>query len=322
MNNDEILLLLKSNSLSNQSDHSVLQSLTVKDIELFSSSSPSNYKIFRIPKKDPGDYRQIEEPVLKLKVIQKSIIKFLEVFPFESCVYGIKGTSAIDHALQHEGKTVIIKVDIFKFFPSTCDWHIVQKGLLNFVTTLDLKELQNFREQVVTFLPFCLFKDSSKQRLPTGAPSSPILANIAFSTADIFLKDLAEKNSLTYTRYMDDLIFSGDKHPKREFRTKLQQIIKDNNYRINYKKGYQVLYKETSKQLVTGVRLNNNEARVNKEYKNNLRSAINHYIKEGNREFSSELTGKLNYVRQLNPKLYEKFIEYFQRRIEKYNVGS
>jgi hypothetical protein len=56
--------------------------------------------------------------------------------------------------------------------------------------------------------------------LPQGAPTSPALANLAAFVLDARLSGLARAADATYTRYADDLAFSGDARVGRLVRTR------------------------------------------------------------------------------------------------------
>ncbi|WP_159067462.1 reverse transcriptase family protein [Gordonia iterans] len=49
-----------------------------------------------------------------------------------------------------------------------------------------------------------------ERHLPQGAPTSPALLNLVLRRLDIRISGYAAKHGITYTRYADDLAFSGD----------------------------------------------------------------------------------------------------------------
>ncbi len=94
--------------------------------------------------------------------------------------------------------------------------------------------------------------------LPQGAPTSPDLANVAAYRLDARLQGLAQRHNLQYTRYADDLTFSGDALRRPEISRTIGAIIRDSGFRPNETK---TKYMPPSKQQrVTGIVVNERAA--------------------------------------------------------------
>ena len=89
--------------------------------------------------------------------------------------------------------------------------------------------------------------------LPQGAPTSPALSNIIFSHHDVDILDFARKNQLFYTRYADDLVFSGDVKP-RDILAFLQNAFSRTEFSINPKKTR--VMRRGARQIVNGIVVN------------------------------------------------------------------
>ena len=268
----------------------------------------SDYRVFRIRQKNK--WRIIEEPLPFLKEIQHEHLKHIYDFDFTWApyVFGMKGTSTIQNAAIHVGKNIIIKADIKKFFPTT-KWSHFEK-MLSFANDPWKKNL----EAVATD---GFVQVSSTIRLPTGAPTSPFLASICFSPVDKEILSVTNKYHLSYTRYVDDLTFSGDKYPKG-FVKELCDIVNSQGYELNLKKT-RVVY-NSNQQIVTGV-LVNNETAAPREFRHQLRAELDKFAREG-LIFDNVVMGKLNYLRQLQPKHYAKLIQYYNKRRQFYETLS
>lgn len=92
-------------------------------------------------------------------------------------------------------------------------------------------------------------------RLPQGAPTSPALANLVFAPVDVILKDLADKWDCVYTRYADDLAFSGVIRFSSREKNEVKKILKQYGYRLNNKKCR--IVGSGSRQILTGLIVNN-----------------------------------------------------------------
>lgn len=77
---------------------------------------------------------------------------------------------------------------------------------------------------------------TSKNRLPMGAPTSPVLSNMICFEMDHQLDKLAREHGWTYTRYADDLTFSGTKRFSNESIELIRQQIEGNDFILNYEK--------------------------------------------------------------------------------------
>lgn len=191
--------------------------------------------------------REINAPHEALKELQLKLMEFFSLFPKHPCNYAfMQGKNIVDAAKTVANDGVLIHVDLKDFFPAHTSLY-VQKGLEHviqekFNTTLPRDVLSRMVKLV------CL-----DGVLPQGAPTSPILTIILNYDFDCRLAELAEKFGLTYTRYADDLCFSGHKSDVEchEFISDLSEVV--HPFRINYKKVG--IMRDKAYPIVTGFRM-------------------------------------------------------------------
>ena len=176
------------------------------------TSKPNRYyRTFAIPAGKKK--RIIHAPKVAIKAIQKWFGYHLDLkFENYPIVHGfVRGKSAASAALVHCGAKWIYSVDLRNFFSSTIT-DVVLEALLS------LGYSEN-GAQIVTNL--CCLDGGLAQ----GSPASPILSNIVFREADRSLIEIAFRYGIRYTRYADDLVFSGlenFRHP--EFNSEVQHL--------------------------------------------------------------------------------------------------
>ncbi|MEL7049342.1 MAG: reverse transcriptase family protein, partial [Pseudomonadota bacterium] len=145
--------------------------------------------------------------------------------------------------------------------------------------------------------------------LPQGAPTSPALANLAAWRLDVRLTGLADAFAARYTRYADDLTFSGDAGFARSSKSFLQHvsnIVEDEGYHLNPAKTR--VMASSMQQRVTGIVVNQHVNVARKDY-DRLKAILHHCIHNGpdaqNREavpdFKAHLDGRVMWVEQVNP---------------------
>lgn len=94
---------------------------------------------------------------------------------------------------------------------------------------------------------------SVSRTLPQGSPVSPLLSNFYMASLDEELEALARQYQLKYSRYADDLAFSGDVIPRR-FINMVNRKLNQSGLRINRRKVR--LANRGQRQEVTGVIVN------------------------------------------------------------------
>ncbi len=162
------------------------------------------YRAFMIHKKSGWD-RMICAPRVFLKTIQRYILRsILETQPLPQYINGfVGGRSIVTNARMHLAAPYLLNVDITDFFDS-----IQEETVRQLFQDLGLGE-----HVAKTLAGLCSFQGS----LPQGAPTSPYLANLAFAPTDHLILALCAKHGLTYSRYADDLTFSGAQKISRQF---------------------------------------------------------------------------------------------------------
>lgn len=223
------------------------------------------YRRFSIPKKS-GGMRTIEAPDDKLKAIQRWIKEdILDSFSSSEYATGFKkGKSIVDNARPHIGKELIINIDLKDFFPS-----------IHYADVIRIFSYMGYRTDVAHLLTrLCT---NGNNVLPQGSPASPALSNLVSLKLDKRLGQLARNLNCTYTRYADDITFSGSK----EIRSALpliRDIITDEGFQINEDK-VRLQYSH-QRQEVTGL-IVNEKLSVSPQIKKELKSAIYYCKKYG-----------------------------------------
>lgn len=275
-------------------------------------SPTSIYKFYKIPKPD-GTKRSIEEPIEPLKTIQRCLLTMFNQFPFHPSANGHKGTNATENAIKHMNAKIIVKMDVKQFFP-----HVREEHFTRAVECILGEDDPLLARKLNLTIPFCFIQSlRGHLRLPTGAPTSPIISSIAFTPVDIELDEMAQRHGMTYTRYIDDLTFSTSEKYHRGFQAEVNGIVKKYGFRLNHKKS-QVLYRDNDLLMVTGVAVNNHEPSVGRTYKRQLRAELEYQARQSTK-LTKQLEGKLAYVNQVSKVQYNSLISYFHKRVVKYH---
>lgn len=242
--------------------------ITLPELQDFASNgSNSNYHTFFIRKKN-GKKRRIDAPNVRLAQIQNCIRILLAGFAYH-------GKSIVDHASLHIGKDIVYNMDIKDFFASITAIDIA-KALIKYQRT-HLK-LSYDVALLLAHLVTVRSKDGIPV-LPQGSPSSPIIAEIVVKDLDTALSECAKNYGCIYSRYVDDITFSGSKKSKWRMAAKeFCKIISNYGFALNKKKSRVSFYYQ--KQQVTGLTVNQ-RLNVEKKYIKNLRTVIHNWEKDG-----------------------------------------
>ncbi len=175
-------------------------------------------------RKRSGGIRWIKTPRTFLKTVQLYILQnILSVKSVSDFSYGFtRGRGAAACAAIHVRKDWTLHLDIEDFFPS-----------IKFPEVLRLFQSFGFTDEVAqTLASLCTLQGS----LPQGAPTSPRIADLIFRGADIDLGAVAADYQLTYTRYADDLVFSGTVRPSPKLQVDVVKILDNYGFKLNHQK--------------------------------------------------------------------------------------
>lgn len=224
----------------------------------YNQNKNNNYEFINIKKKN-NTKRVLRKPKLKIKEIQALILQnYLEkIIVSDNATGFVKGRGIIDNAGAHKKSEKILKLDLKNFF-DTINEDMILKSLKNRSSNLSYN--YNFARMIADIT-------TVDNLLPTGAPSSPYLSNIVCYKLDFRINKFCSKRDITYTRYADDLTFSG-KNITNRFYDQIKKIVEDEGFTINNDKT-KFLYKG-SKKKVTGYIINDGISIGRKEYKNLL----------------------------------------------------
>ena len=202
--------------------------------------------------------RWIEAPDTKLKAIQRRLLdKVLYELKPTRCAHGfIRGRSIVSNAAEHCGREWVISLDIKDFFPSVGRPKVVAVLSELFV---DEEECGLVADLV-----------TRRARLPQGAPTSPHLANLAVRSLDQKLHELATSLNWSYTRYADDMSFSGDVQWPSML-SKAKQLVRAEGFKLSERKT--TVRGQHQRQVVTGLVVNEKVA-LPKEKRRLLRAML------------------------------------------------
>jgi RNA-directed DNA polymerase len=291
---------------------------------------------YRVLTKAYGNIRLIEAPKPRRKEIQKQILsQILERVPPHDAVHGfVKGQSIKTFVAPHAGKRVILHMDLQDFFPSfraartqalfrTLGYPESVADLLAGICTNAVPrdvwtrltsevDPQRLREAQILY---------AKPHLPQGAPTSPALANLCTYRVDLRLSGLARSAGAEYTRYADDLAFSGDeafeRHVER-FSTHVAAVLMEEGFTVHFRKTR--VMRQGVRQHLAGIVANKHPNVVRRDFdqlKATLTNCLRHGPKSQNREahprFREHLEGRVSFVEMINPAKGKRVRTLFER---------
>lgn len=218
--------------------------LTVGQLGWFITDMSKHYTIVKI-KKPGGATRTVRAPKRRLKAIQRKInseILFKHIPG--PCAHGfVTGRSIMTNAANHVRKTMVAKYDIKHFFDSI---------RLKQVVWVFMKFGYSSEASLVLARLCC-----AEGRVRQGFPTSPSLSNAVCERLDRRMSGLAVKFGCTYTRYADDMTFSGGEEFARNIARLnyfVEEIVGDEGFRLNDEKT--CMTRRGWCQVVTGLAVN------------------------------------------------------------------
>ena len=268
--------------------------------------------------------RLIEVPEQRLRRVQRTLLEtVIALVPVNDAAHGfIVARSAATGAALHTGREIIVSLDLTTFFSRVRASRIYgvfrQAGFPEAVAHLMTGLCTNSAPpRVIAAMPrggnpderFALRQALAANHLPQGAPSSPMLANLAIRRLDSRLTGWAQSVGASYTRYADDLAFSGDRELARRpdaFIRGVQRIVLDEGHCINPRKTR--VRRSGVRQTVTGIVVNDHSNTSRREY-DQLKAILHNCERQGpgsqnrghHNDFRAHLVGRIAWVSSVNP---------------------
>ena len=295
-----------------------------------------HYRYRWLAKPNGRGRRLIEEPKPLLKSIQRRILK--EIFnqiPAHEASHAFRpGRSVLTYVEPHVGQQVVLHLDLRHFFPSIqrarvralFRWVGYPEAVANLLTGLCTNSvpaeiLDEGKDPLVLDPHQRLAEQFGNPHLPQGTPTSPALANLAAYRLDCRLGGLARKAGANYSRYADDLVFSGGYDFRRclgRFRISVCAIILNEGFEIRRRKT-RVMTKGT-RQEVAGLVLNQRPNLRRDDYDrlrailfNCIRSGPESQNHAGRENFPAHLAGRIAYHAAINPGRGAKLMRLFEQ---------
>lgn len=304
-----------------------------RGLEARFNSGPLRHYAYRWHQKKHGLPRLIESPKQRLKGIQRWILSaILDRIPAHPSAHGFRtGRSIVTFVSPHIGRRIVLRIDLQDFFPSisaariraifmtagypedvarvltgcctnTTPFEVIRSVLPN----SDRDRPSSRADTAVQRRAHSLY---ARPHLPQGAPTSPALANLAAFRLDCRLAGLAQAVGAEYTRYADDLVFSGDDAVARQIerlQVQIGAIILEEGFEVNHRKTR--IMRPSVSQRAAGLVLNS-KVNVPRRNYDELKAILHHCARSGpsgqNRaghaNFKAHLEGRVAHVEHVNP---------------------
>ncbi len=260
-----------------------------------------------------GRPRLLEAPLPRLRSLQRTLLEqVLAPIPVHAEAHGfVPGRSAVTGARAHAGAEVVINLDLASFFTTVSAGRVygifrtagysepvahVLTGLCTHRTPVNIAAAAG-SAQARSLL--------RTAHLPQGAPSSPVLANLSALALDRRLSGLANATGLTYTRYADDLTFSGAAVSARRLVDAVEGIVRSEGFRLQPAKTR--IRRASQRQEVTGIVVNEKPS-VDRKTLKRFRALLFQIAKDGTQgkrwgagELMASLEGYANFVALIAP---------------------
>lgn len=285
---------------------SINESFLREVLDELNTNEGSLYRSWNEPKRSGGT-RPIDAPRDKLKFIQKrindTILQATRIH--RAALGGVRGKHLRDNLMLHVGKPMVVNFDLEQFF-----LNITAEQVLRTFRCIGIApDPANVLTRLTTF----------KGRLPQGAPTSTMLANLVVGYGpgclDDRIESLCRKHKARYGRWIDDMSISGPRYLPKLGGT-VEKITDETGVKLNRKKTE--FASDNGSQIVTRHRVNH-KPNTPKEDRRQLKAMLHKYKTKGpaafpdktSDELRNHLQGKINHLQSINPTLGAKYLEDF-----------
>jgi retron-type reverse transcriptase len=245
------------------------------------------YRVYKISKGKGNKKRLIEAPMVSLKIVQAWISYNLshkhDLGISDSAYAFVPGMNGIyEAAKEHCLSKWVLSIDLRDFFHLITTPKIVEM----------LEGLGYRNDQAKKIAQLTTLND----RLPQGAPSSPVLSNLVFKSTDEVINNHLNGMNVKYTRYADDLTFSSEDEDFNvdNLKDEISSILHEHGWVIAEDKVR--ISRLPNRLKVHGFLVHNDKPRLTRGYRNKIRLykhlLLNH---EGELVNLDEIKGHVNY---------------------------
>ncbi len=307
------------------------------DLKCFSRHAKSeqlrHYR-YRVLAKRFGAVRLIESPKPRLMAIQRHILRqILDQIAPHNAAHGFRlGRSITTFATPHVNHAVVARLDLKDFFPRLTHARVaalfraigypnkVAKLLSGLCTTTTPSRVWGDYDPPLLREPLQHARSLyGVPHVPQGSPTSPSIANLCAYRLDSRLDGLARSAGANYTRYADDLAFSGGavfaRRVKR-FLTHVAATVAEEGFVVHHRKTR--IMRDGVRQHLAGVVVNRRINLRRSEYDrlkatlvNCLRSGVSGQNRHSYPDFRAHLHGRIAFVSQINPERGNRLREIF-----------
>lgn len=259
------------------------------------------YEIFEVPKRN-GFKRTIYAPRYALKILQRWVLENIlyKVSCSEYAYAFIKkeGSPLKRNANLHNDKMFLFEMDFQDFFPS-----ISRKKILHLFNNIGYNlPVSNWLSNICTYNGI----------LPQGSATAPYLSNLICLSLDKRISRYCSRRDILYSRYADDLTFSGDdKNKLKMIYGMVKKISKSEGFSLNEDKTRFIGKK--CKRTVTGITLSDTGVKAPKEYKKLVRAMIHHCILSGDYSKVDKIRGYVAYICSIEDGYIDKVKTYISK---------
>lgn len=290
-----------------------------------------NYRYRVLPRRG-GLPRLLEIPKARLKETQRWVLREIldHVPPHEAAQAFAAGRSVVTHASLHSGRELVLRLDLKDFFASiaarrvfgifrTLGYessvaHVLAGLCTNSVPVVVWEQIHQLRAPELVQPGFWLGRQLATPHLPQGAPTSPALANLAAFRLDRRLSGLAGSFDASYSRYADDLTFSGPRRLRGQA-ARLEELVtriaREEGFVLNADKS--LVHTAGGRQSVCGLVVNAHPNVTRRDY-DRLKAILHHTARHGPgpearggaTDLRSHLQGRIAWIASVNPRRGEK----------------
>jgi hypothetical protein len=292
--------------------------------------------------KRSGSLRLLEAPKPRLKRLQRRVLDaILSQIPSHDAAHGFRlGRSVTTFVGPHIGRPIVLKMDLQDFFATITAARVVSLFLTagypepvarrlaglctNTVPRAVLERAAGEGTEIERYRGAAIWRAGQlygQPHLPQGAPTSPALANLAAYRLDARLAGLARAAGAHYTRYADDLVFSGEDDFARSigrFPTHVAAIALEEGFAVQHRKTR--VMRRGRRQRAAGVVINQKTNMPRDDY-DRLKAILCNCVRHGphgqNRagvpDFRAHLAGRVAHAVRLNAERGQKLSRLFEQ---------